>query len=196
MIKIGLTGGIGSGKSMVSSLLEVLGVPVYEADAESKKLTATSPHIRSRLTDLFGESIYKGEEIDRKRLAARIFTDPEALKQVNDIIHPEVGAHFLEWVSRQTTGICAIETAILFESGFDRLVDVSVMVYAPEELRIERVMARDSACREDVMRRMRNQWADETKKTHSDYIIYNDGSRALLPQVRALIDGFHSGSRR
>ncbi|MDR1356891.1 MAG: dephospho-CoA kinase [Tannerellaceae bacterium] len=196
MIKIGLTGGIGSGKSTVSSLLEVLGVPVYEADAESKKLTAASPRIRRRLTEIFGESIYNGAEIDRKRLAARIFTDAEALKQVNAIIHPEVGVHFLAWASRQTADLCVIETAILFESGFNRLVDISVMVYAPEELRIERVMARDGVCSEDVMLRMRNQWPEETKKTHSDYIIYNDGRRALLPQVRALIDVSHSGPRR
>ncbi|MDR1258208.1 MAG: dephospho-CoA kinase [Tannerellaceae bacterium] len=187
MIRIGLTGGIGSGKSMVASLLEVLGVPVYEADAGSKRLIGASALIRRRLTDLLGESVYNGAELDRKRLADCIFNDPEILKQVNAIIHPEVGADFLDWASRQTAAICAIETAILFESGFDCLVDMSVMVYAPVELRTGRVVARDGVSREDVLRRMRNQWPDEVKKARSDYIIYNDGRQALLPQLNKLL---------
>ncbi|MDR1918882.1 MAG: dephospho-CoA kinase [Tannerellaceae bacterium] len=190
MIKIGLTGGIGSGKSMVSSLLEVLRIPVYVADTESKRLTNASPLIRERLIALLGESIYCGAEVDRKRLASCIFSDPECLKQVNAIIHPEVNRHFLAWVARQTSPVCAIETAILFESGFHRDVDVSVMVYAPLELRIERVVARDGLSREEVIRRINNQLADEVKKTYADYIIYNDDSRALIPQLNSLMARF------
>jgi dephospho-CoA kinase len=187
MIRIGLTGGIGSGKSMVSSLLEVLDIPVYIADTESKRLMQTSPQIREQLIALFGETIYSGEGVDKKRLASCIFHDPELLKQVNAIIHPEVGRHFLAWVARQTAPVCAIETAILFESGFSRHVDVSVMVYAPQEVRIERVMARDGISREEVAGRMNSQLSDEIKKTYSDYVIYNDGRQALLPQLVAIL---------
>ncbi|MDR1645320.1 MAG: dephospho-CoA kinase [Tannerellaceae bacterium] len=191
MMKIGLTGGIGSGKSIVSSLLEVMGIPVYDADAGSKRLTITSPLIRQGLIGLFGETIYRGDAIDRKRLAACIFSDPEMLKRVNAIIHPEVSRHFLDWADRQTSssGICAIETAILFESGFNRLVDLSLMVTAPLERRIERVMARDGATRDEVLHRIKNQWPDEVKKTYASYIIYNEERQALIPQLTAFLAG-------
>jgi dephospho-CoA kinase len=187
MIKIGLTGGIGSGKSVVSSLLEVMNIPVYVADTESKRLTDASPLIRSRLTALLGESIYREGLLDRKRLASCIFNDPEMLKRVNEAIHPEVNRHFLAWVEQQRAGVCAIETAILFESGFHRDVDVAVMVEAPLELRIGRTALRDGVSREDVVRRINNQWPDEVKKKQADYIICNDGRHALIPQVRALL---------
>jgi dephospho-CoA kinase len=187
MIKIGLTGGIGSGKSVVSSLLEALDVPVYIADTESKRLTQTSLSIREQLVSLFGETIYCGEEINRKRLASLIFNDAECLRKVNAIIHPEVNRHFLAWAARQTVPVCAIETAILFESGFNRCVDVCVMVHAPLELRIERVMSRDGISREEVLSRITSQLSDEEKKMYSDYVIYNDGKQALLPQVSAII---------
>jgi dephospho-CoA kinase len=189
MTKIGLTGGIGSGKSVVSSLLEVLGVPVYEADAESKRLVDTSPLIRRELTGLFGESIYHDSGIDRKRLAAIIFNEPDMLKRVNAIIHPEVSRHFLDWAGRQIADMCAIETAILFESGFHRLVDISVMVCAPLEQRIERAMLRDGVSRDEILCRINSQWPDEMKKTYADCILHNDGRRALLPQLATLLAG-------
>jgi dephospho-CoA kinase len=189
MITIGLTGGIGSGKSVVSSLLDALGIPVYIADTESKRLMQTSLAIREQLIALFGETIYCGEEINKKRLASFIFHNEECLRKVNAIIHPEVSRHFQAWVARQTVPVCAIETAILFESGFNRDVDISVMVYAPPELRIERVIRRDGVSREEVISRINNQLSDEIKKTYSDYIIYNDGRQALIPQLSAIIAG-------
>ncbi|MDR1557067.1 MAG: dephospho-CoA kinase [Tannerellaceae bacterium] len=189
MIRIGLTGGIGSGKSVVAALLEVQGVPVYVADTESKRLTNTSPAIRSQLIALLGESIYTETGIDRRRMADCIFNDPECLKQVNAIIHPEVNRHFLAWVTRQTTPLCALETAILFESGFHHVVDYSVMVYAPFGLRVKRAMSRDGLSREEVVRRINNQLPDELKKTYTDYIIYNDERHALLPQLNTLLAG-------
>ena len=144
MIKIGITGGIGSGKSVVASLLALSGVPVYIADEESKWLTNNSPVIREKLTALFGPEIYTNEG----------FNNPEQLQQVNQIIHPEVNRHFSAWVERQTSPLCAIESAILFESGFYKVVDISLMVYAPRELRIERALGRDSASREEIERRI------------------------------------------
>ena len=171
MIKIGITGGIGSGKSVVASLLALSGVPVYIADEESKWLTNNSPVIREKLTALFGPEIY----------------NPEQLQQVNQIIHPEVNRHFSAWVERQTSPLCAIESAILFESGFYKVVDISLMVYAPRELRIERALGRDSASREEIERRINSQMSDEEKKDRSDYVIYNDNRQALIPQVGKLL---------
>ncbi|MDR1201304.1 MAG: dephospho-CoA kinase [Tannerellaceae bacterium] len=187
MIKLGLTGGIGSGKSVVASLFEIAGIPVYIADAESKRLADASPVIRKALTGLFGEDIYRDGALDRKHLASLIFTDKENLDRVNAIIHPEVNRDFLQWASRQQAPVCAIETAILFESGFDKYVDLSVMVYAPLELRIERVALRDKASYEEITRRIRNQLPDELKKERADYIIYNDDKHPLIPQIEKLI---------
>jgi dephospho-CoA kinase len=186
MIKLGLTGGIGSGKSVVASLFEIAGIPVYIADTESKRLADTLPVIRKGLTGLFGEDIYRNGALDRKRLASLIFTDKEALNRVNAIIHPEVNRDFLQWASRQQAAVCVIEAAILFESGFDKYVDLSVMVYAPLELRIKRVALRDKAPYEEITRRIRNQLPDEQKKARADYIIYNDDKHPLIPQVEKL----------
>ena len=154
MIKIGITGGIGSGKSMVAALLEVWGIPVYIADTESKHLTATSPVIREKLITLFGKELYTADGLDKRRLASHIFGNPERLGQVNAIIHPEVNRHFFAWVERLNTPVCAIESAILFESGFNRIVDTTLMVYAPMEIRIGRILERDSVSREEIIRRI------------------------------------------
>lgn len=183
MIKIGITGGIGSGKSVVAALLQLSGIPVYIADTESKILTETSPVIRQKLIELFGGHLYKNDVLDKPLLASSIFGNPELLQQVNAIIHPEVNRHFFEWVEKQQVAICAIESAILFESGFNRIVDVTLMVYAPREIRINRVLERDHSKREEIARRMDNQLSDEIKKDKSDYVICNDGKHALIPQV-------------
>jgi dephospho-CoA kinase len=186
MPKIGITGGIGSGKSVVSSLLQVMGVPVYIADAESKLLAGTFP-IRSKLVNLLGESIYSGGVLNKQRLASLIFSDRELLHQVNAIIHPEVNKHFLQWASNGPS-LCAIETAILFESGFDRIVDISILVYAPLELRIRRVMSRDGSDEASIISRINNQMPDDEKKMYATYIIYNDGKQALIPQLAAILE--------
>jgi dephospho-CoA kinase len=195
MIKLGLTGGIGSGKSVVASLFEIAGIPVYIADTESKRLTNTSPAIRKELVGLFGENLYVNGELNKKRLASLIFNDKEALNRVNAIIHPEVNRDFLQWASRQQAPVCAIETAILFESGFDKYVDLSVMVYAPLEVRIERAAIRDNASYEEITRRIRNQLPDERKKERASFIIYNDGKQALIPQVAKLLQWDHASFR-
>lgn len=187
MIKIGITGGIGSGKSVVATLLELSGIPVYIADTESKLLTATSPVIREKLIALFGEELYSANGLDKKQLASHIFGHPKQLEQVNAIIHPEINRHFLTWTEKQKTPICAIESAILFESGFNRIVDTTLMVYAPIEIRIQRALERDSVSREAILRRIENQLPDEVKKEQSDYIIVNDGKQALLPQISAFL---------
>ena len=165
MIKIGITGGIGSGKSMVAALLEVWGIPVYIADTESKHLTATSPVIREKLITLFGKELYTADGLDKRRLASHIFGNPERLGQVNAIIHPEVNRHFFAWV------------------------ETTLMVYAPMEIRIGRILERDSVSREEIIRRIESQLPDEMKKEKSDYVIFNDGEQALLPQITAFLAG-------
>ena len=187
MIKIGITGGIGSGKSVVASLLSLYGIPVYLADIESKRLTVTSPVIKEKLINLFGKDLYSEQGLNKKLLASHIFSNPEYLKQVNAIIHPEVNHDFTEWAKNQPTEFCAIESAILFESGFNNIIDKSVMVYAPQELRIKRALQRDNIPREEIISRINNQLSDETKKEWSDYVIYNDNQQALLPQVKNLL---------
>lgn len=188
MIKIGITGGIGSGKSVVATLLRLYGIPVYIADEESKRLTNSSPVIRRALVDLVGEAVYDADgKLDKLRLANFIFGQPEHLARVNAIIHPEVNRDFLDWSERQEKAFCAIESAILFESGFDRIVDVKLMVLAPLEIRLERAIARDHASREALERRIKSQMADEEKASRSDYVIHNDGRQALIPQVENFI---------
>ena len=188
MIKIGITGGIGSGKSVVATLLRLYGIPVYIADEESKRLTNSSPVIRRALVDLVGEAVYDADgKLDKPRLANFIFGQPEHLARVNAIIHPEVNRDFLDWCERQEKAFCAIESAILFESGFDRIVDVKLMVLAPLEIRLERAIARDHASREALERRIKSQMADEEKASRSDFVIHNDGRQALIPQVENFI---------
>ena len=188
MIKIGITGGIGSGKSVVATLLRLYGIPVYIADEESKRLTNSSPVIRRALVDLVGEAVYDADgKLDKLRLANFIFGQPEHLARVNAIIHPEVNRDFLDWSERQEKAFCAIESAILFESGFDRIVDVKLMVLAPLEIRLERAIARDHASREALERRIKSQMADEEKASRSDFVIHNDGWQALIPQVENFI---------
>ena len=165
MNKIGITGGIGSGKSVVATILKLFGIPVYIADIESKRLTDTSPFIRANLIQLFGEDLYTEKGLDRKLLASHIFSHPDKLKQVNAIIHPVINKHYLDWVAKQSTPYCAIESAILFE------------------MRIQRATLRDKQPREEIIRRINNQLSDEIKKERSDYVIFNDGKRALLPQI-------------
>lgn len=187
MIKVGITGGIGSGKSIVASLFALYGIPVYIADTESKILTNTSETIRQKLTALFGDSLYTETGLDKKKLASYIFNDPKLLETVNRIIHPEVAQHFQNWVAQQTGNLCIIESAILFESGFNSLVDKTITVFAPEEIRIKRSMQRDNVSEETIRQRMKNQMAEEVKIDRSDFIISNDDSKALIPQVYAIL---------
>ena len=183
MIKTGITGGIGSGKSVVSSIFDIEGIPVYNADDESRRLTDTSPVIREKLMTLIDEAIYRNDRLDRQRLASLIFNDEVLLKQVNEIIHPAVRENFRDWIMRQTSLYCALESAILYESGFDRDVDVVLMVFAPVEVRLTRTMIRDGISEAEIIKRMNHQMPDELKRNQADVVIINDGIRPLIPQV-------------
>ena len=186
MVKIGITGGIGSGKSYVSRLLtEHYEIPVYNTDSEAKRLMLSDEGIRRRLTALLGKEVYKSDgTLNKPLLANYLFADSCHAGQINAIVHPQVKADFLKWADLQTgCEIVALESAILFESGFDNIVDKVVMVYAPVELRIRRVMLRDSTTEEKIRQRIVAQMDDKAKQDRSDFIIFNDGSRPLNLQL-------------
>lgn len=189
MIKLGITGGIGSGKSTISEIIKLLDIPVYIADIESKKLTESSPVIRQKLIEAFGDNLYNGTTLNKPLLASYIFNDKEKLSIANSIIHPEVDKHFCSWVDeKKSDTVVAVETAILFESGMNRFTDKVLMVYTPLEERIRRTMLRDNTSRAKVEERIASQMSDEEKAEKADYIIYNDEKSSLIKQCTDLIN--------
>ena len=189
MIKLGITGGIGAGKTVVASFLKAIGVSVYIADDESKRLTSTSPKIKELLIKNFGEQLYPGGNLNKPLLASLIFGNKKNLDLVNSIIHPEVLVDFNQWATKHKhKPIVAMEAAILFESGFDENLDKIITVTAPKEERIERIMKRNKTTREEILNRMFNQFPDEDKCKKSDYIIYNDNDRAIIPQIEKIFE--------
>jgi dephospho-CoA kinase len=184
MIKVAVTGGIGSGKSVVCKIFEKIGIPVFNADSEAKKLMSTSSHIHDELISLFGSSIYQPNgDIHRKKMADLIFNDNFALQKVNEIIHPEVRKKFREWAEEQKSPYIIQEAAIIFESGQSDSFDRIITVTAPIELKIERVMKRDLVAREKVLDRMKKQLPDEEKIAKSDFIIVNNDIEMIIPQI-------------
>ncbi len=181
---IGLTGGIGSGKSTVGKVFYELGIPVYNADTEANKLINSSPEIIRKLKKTFGEDIYdKKNNLERKKLANIIFNDKKMLNKVNSIVHPAVKKDFLKWVSEQTSKYVIKEAAILFESGSYKEVDKIITVIAPKNIKILRVCKRDCVSIEKVEERIKNQMPDNLKVLKSNYVIYNDEIRLVLPQI-------------
>lgn len=189
MIRLGITGGIGSGKSTVTDIIKLLDIPVYIADIESKKLTESSPVIREKLIEQFGNNLYNGYKLDKQLLASYIFNDKHKLTIANSIIHPVVEKHFCEWVEKhQHHRIVAIETAILYESGMERLTDKVLVVYTPLEDRIKRTMLRDNTSREKVLERINSQLSDDEKLKRADYVVYNNETKSLIQQSINIIE--------
>lgn len=188
MKTIGLTGGIGSGKSTVSRLFETMGIPIYTADTESKKLINISPQIRKQLMAAFGSQLYENGEVNKAMLASLIFGNEENLRYANSVIHPAVFDDFQHWAEQQTQSFVVIESAILFDSGFYKSVDVTVNVSAPLEMRIRRVEERDKVSRKSIEARINSQMPEKERNRLSDYTIFNDERHALLPQVENLLD--------
>ena len=189
MITAGITGGIGSGKSVVSELFRLHGIPVFDADSEAKQLNDTSTVIRKELTALFGKDLYAGGSLNRKQLATLMFVDRQKVEAVNAIVHPVLAQHFLDWCSlHQNHPVVMIEAALLFEAGFGRYLDKVITVYAPESIRLARVTQRDHTTREAVEERMKHQMPEETKMERSDYVICNDGSKSLILQSATILD--------
>ena len=183
-LKAGLTGGIGSGKSLVCSIFRVLHIPVFEADREAKIIMESDREVSSALIELFGENAYTAEgKLNRKWMAEKIFKDKAIIERVNSIVHPAVRRSFFSWWKQQQSPYVVQEAAILFESGAYQLMDINILVTAPVEMRIKRVMLRDGISREQVEARMNNQWTDTKKSVLANYIILNDESEFLVSQV-------------
>jgi dephospho-CoA kinase len=186
MIKVGLTGNIGSGKSLVTSIFETLGVPVFHAD-EVAKTFLTDKSVQIAIKEKFGESVFNGEIPDRKKLAYIVFNNRDALAFLNSLIHPKVRQELMRWFDQNAESCYVIEeAAILFESSLYREFDKIIMVAAPVELAIRRVMQRDGIGKEKVKKRLINQWQQEKKIELSDYVIINDENHLVIPQVMAI----------
>ncbi|MDO6739143.1 dephospho-CoA kinase [Wenyingzhuangia sp. 2_MG-2023] len=183
---VGLTGGIGSGKSTVLTEFEKLGVPTYIADVEAKKIMNSSEEVKSQIKALLGEKAYLNDVLNRGYIAEKVFSDKKLLKQLNAIVHPAVRKHFQDFIKMQTTPYLVYESAILFENNTDVLCDKIVVVTADLEERISRVIKRDGVSRASVLERMNNQWSQEDKVKKADFIIQNNHVEQLESQVLQL----------
>ena len=188
--RLGITGGIGSGKSGVSRLLRVMGIPVYDTDAEARRLMQSSPAIRSALVALVGPEVYSANgTLQRQRLAEYMFGNPDRVAAVNAIVHPVVRADFRQWAtSFEETDVVAVESAILIEAGMEADVDAVAVVIAPEEERVARAVARDGATPQQIKARMANQLSDNDRLPHARFVIRNAEADAITPQVVAMVD--------
>ncbi len=188
MMKIGITGGIGSGKTTVCEIFKLLGIPVFHADAEARNLQNNNLQIRDQLKGLLGNNIYTPDGmLDRKMMGEIIFNDQNLLQAVNAIIHPAVRQTFLKWGGVFADAPYLIyEAAILFESGYASDFDLNILILADEKTRIDRVLKRDQLTEEIIRQRIRNQMPDEQKRNLADYIIENNDKILLLPQVLKL----------
>lgn len=196
MLKIGLTGGIGSGKTTVARIFEHLGYKVYIADIQASRLMNTDPQLRRELSSAFGKDIYTTDrQIDKKRLASLIFNNREALRQINRIVHPCVVDDFNRWCEKQPGEFIFFESAILFEAGLEKTVDSIICVYASPETRIKRVMERDHTTGEKVRERMAAQMGDEEKCRRSDFTICTDNSVMVLEQIETIIEKLKNNSK-
>ena len=183
MKKIGITGGIGSGKTYVSEVFSSLGIPVFNADVESKRLMSSSDKLISLVKDSFGNDIYTNGVLDKKKLASIVFSDKEKLENLNNIVHPIVKQEFIDWCKKQNSSYVIKEAAILFESSSDKGLDAVICVSAPLNIRIDRAVKRDGSSEKEMKNRIENQISQEEKENLSDYIIVNDGVQSLLPQI-------------
>lgn len=188
MKTIGLTGGIGSGKTTVSMIFEQLGVPVFSCDDIARKIQDTDPRAISGMKQMFGDDIYTADRLDRRRVASIVFNDPKLLEDLNALIHPLVHEAFHAFSSaNRHLPLILMESAILIQSGFYRTADFCVHVTAPLETRISRVMSRDNATREQVMARIKNQMPDEKIAEFCKYQIINENLEDVRPQVEKII---------
>ena len=183
MLKVGLTGNIGSGKTLVAGVFKTFDIPVFDADLEAKILLK-SENIKTRLLEDFGSGIFINNEIDRKKLAEIVFNEKTSLNKLNAIVHPAVRNRFGKWLEEIPKRPYLIyEAAIIFESGFYQNLDYNIMITAAEETRIKRVMARDNTTREMALIRMKNQWPEAQKCKMADFVINNVNSELMIPQI-------------
>lgn len=185
MKKIGVTGGIGSGKSLVCKIFSLLGIPVFNADDEAKKLMNFNPDVKEKIANLFGASAYDNKGLNRKWMAGYVFNDPEKLNQLNTIVHPATVKAFDQWVDKQNSAYVIKEAAILFETGLNKQLDKIILVDAPENLRIKRITNRDQRTEENIRNIISHQWPSEKTRPLADFIIDNDDQH---PVIQAVLD--------
>ena len=189
-LRIGLTGGIGSGKSTVAGIFKVLGIPVFDADAAAKKIMETDPALRQSIIEIFGAETYKDGHLNRKYLSSIVFNDPDQLGMLNSLVHPATIAAADDWAIRQTAPYILKEAAIFFESGSAAGLTYMIGVSAPEDIRVKRVMERDKVPAEEVVKRMERQIQEDVKMRLCDYVIMNDDRQLVIPQVLKLHEQF------
>lgn len=183
----GITGGIGSGKSIIGRILTTMGYAVYYSDKEAKWLMNNDPELRKELMLIFGDTAYINNEINRPFLAEKIFVSPKLKEKVNQIVHPRVRKRFNDFVSKSNSTFVFNEAAILFETGGYKDFDATILVIADRETRIQRVMQRDNVTREQVEERVNSQWSDEQKLKLASHTIYNNDTDLLIPQVLKIL---------
>ena len=186
VLKVGLTGGIGSGKSTVAQIFEVLGIPVYYADFEAKRLMNEDAELRSAITKFFGNDAYANNTLNRKYISSIVFSDPVKLELLNSIVHPATKKDSDKWMDQQTTFYAIHEAALIFEAKVSDRLDHVIGVSSPEALRIKRAMERDNISRGEVLQRMNKQLDEETKMSKCDFLLTNDEKQLLIPQVLEL----------
>jgi dephospho-CoA kinase len=198
MLKAGLTGGIGSGKSIVCKVFSTLGVPVYQADLAAKRLYDTDDRLRNGVKQLFGEQLYASGILDRRKLASIIFSDAENLRKINELVHPAVKRDFSKYISSLSAAIPYVihEAAILYEAKTENMFDVIINVWAPENLKIERVLSREHTTEQHVRKRIAAQWPDKLKIELSDYNIINDDKTPVIPQILRIHNQLTALSRK
>ncbi|MEJ6582917.1 MAG: dephospho-CoA kinase [Crocinitomicaceae bacterium] len=185
--RIGITGGIGAGKSTVSKIFEAMGFPVFNSDLQAKNTVDFHPEVKVEIISLFGDSIYTNNELNRPKMAELIFNNPLLREKLNHIIHPRVRAAFDEFALISSSEFVFNEAAILFETGAYKQLDATILVTSSKELRIQRLLSRDKTSREAIEARMNAQWSDEEKRELADYLIENDENQSLIKQVEQLI---------
>lgn len=186
-LKVGLTGGIGSGKSIITTIFKTLEIPIYDADSNAKRLMMQNNALRAKLVATFGENTFTDEQLNTKYLAKIVFNNAKEIAKLNKLVHPAVGYDFIHWSYKYPHANYVIfEAAILFESGWDKHMDKSIVVDASEAIRISRVLKRDQTTREEVLKRIKNQWPTAKIKALADFIIQNNDKQLVLPQVIAI----------
>ena len=188
-IIIGITGGIGSGKSTLSERLREIGYSVYDSDLEARRLQNEHPEIQDQLIELFGEDIYNDQGLNRPVLAKLVFGKPELLGKLNTIVHPVVHTDFMNWIQKHNAeNLLFMESAILFESGFNKMVDKVIVMTASENIRIARVVKRDKVTEEQVKARMLHQMADDKKIANADFVIHSDDCQPLVVKMKIMLE--------
>lgn len=196
MLRIGLTGGIGSGKTTVAKIFEALGIPVFYADDAAKELMNTNEELKKSIINSFGEAAYKDGMLDRKYLASIVFSNKEKLELLNSITHPLTIKNAESWINNQTSPYIIKEAALLFESGSAEKLDYVIGVYAPQHIRVKRVMDRDNLTTEEVMKRISRQIDEEMKMKLCNYVITNNEQALVIPQVLELDKKFRESTKK